>query len=146
LRGKVIGLDTAPLIYFIEAHPDYLPLLRPLFEALDQRDIHIVTSCVTLTEVLVHPLRRQNTQLAAQYRSILLNVPNFSTVAVSVEVAERAAEIRATLGMRTPDAIQLATASSYRAAAFLTNDFRMPSLPDLPVMTLEQLKAGVPKA
>jgi len=35
LQGKVVGLDSAPLIYFIEEHPAYLPLIRPFFESLD---------------------------------------------------------------------------------------------------------------
>jgi hypothetical protein len=35
LRGTVVGLDTAPLIYFSEENPTYLPLVRPFFEAAD---------------------------------------------------------------------------------------------------------------
>jgi hypothetical protein len=44
-------LDTAPLIYFIEKHPIYLPLLLPFFEAVERGDIQVVTSTLTLTEV-----------------------------------------------------------------------------------------------
>lgn len=57
LRGTVVGLDTAPLIYLIEEHPVYLPYVRPFFEAADKREFRIVTSILTLTEVLVHPMR-----------------------------------------------------------------------------------------
>lgn len=60
LRGTAVGLDTAPLIYFIEKHPTYLPLLLPFFEAVDHGDIQVVTSTLTLTEVLVHPYRDAN--------------------------------------------------------------------------------------
>jgi hypothetical protein len=28
LKGKIVGLDTAPLIYYIEENPKYLPLTR----------------------------------------------------------------------------------------------------------------------
>jgi hypothetical protein len=70
-RGHVVGLDTAPLIYFIEENPAYMPLVRPFFEAAD-RGFQIVTSILTLTEVLVHPLRRVDPRLADQYRRILL--------------------------------------------------------------------------
>ncbi len=38
LRGEIIGLDTAPLIYYIEENPKYLPTLQPFFEALDRRE------------------------------------------------------------------------------------------------------------
>jgi len=54
LRGTIVGLDTAPLIYFIEENPSYLPRVRPFFEAIDRGDIQVVTSVLTLTEVLVH--------------------------------------------------------------------------------------------
>jgi predicted nucleic acid-binding protein len=58
LYGQVVGLDTAPLIYFIEKHHIYLPLVRPFFEAVERDDIQVVTSTLTLTEVLIRPLRQ----------------------------------------------------------------------------------------
>ena len=57
LRGSVVGLDTAPLIYLIEENSIYLRVVRSFFEAADQGEFQIVTSMLTLTEVLVHPLR-----------------------------------------------------------------------------------------
>ena len=39
-----------------------------------------VTSTLTLTEVLVHPLRSGNVELAGQYRDILLDQENLITV------------------------------------------------------------------
>ena len=53
LRDKVVGLDTAPLIYFIEDHPTYAQRLTAFFEDVDHGRIRVVTSVVTLTEVLV---------------------------------------------------------------------------------------------
>ena len=55
-RGKTVGIDTAPLIYYIEDHLTYAELLAPFFEAVTTGEIRIVTSTVTLLEVLVHPL------------------------------------------------------------------------------------------
>jgi len=48
LRGATVGVDTAPLIYFIERHPVLRPKLRPFFEAADRREFRLVTSVVTL--------------------------------------------------------------------------------------------------
>ena len=110
LGGRTVGLDTAPLIYFIEEHPTYLPVVRGFFEAADRGIFKIVTSVLTLTEVLVHPLRAGNHELAGQYRRILLEARNISTLPVSEAIAERAAGLRVQFGLRTPDAIQLATA------------------------------------
>ncbi len=55
LYGATIGLDTAPLIYFVEEHPVYLPQVDPFFEAMGRGDIEVVTSTLTLLEVLVRP-------------------------------------------------------------------------------------------
>ena len=55
LSGKTIGLDTAPLIYFMEEHPFYLEFVHPFFQALDRGDFIVVTSTITLLEVLVYP-------------------------------------------------------------------------------------------
>ena len=55
LRGAVVGPDTAPLIYYIEENPDYAGVVQPFFEAIDRGEVHVVTSTVTLLEVLVHP-------------------------------------------------------------------------------------------
>ncbi len=79
LLGHTVGLDTAPLIYFIERNPLYLPLVRPFFEAVEHGDIDIVTSTITLTEVLIHPLRQGNTALARQYSRILLAASHVQT-------------------------------------------------------------------
>lgn len=37
LRGQTVGLDTAPLVYFIEKHPERAAKLRPFFAAAERR-------------------------------------------------------------------------------------------------------------
>lgn len=64
---KVVCLDTAPLIYFIEGHSVYQPILAGLFDFNDKGGFSFVTSTVTLLEVLVKPLREGQTGLAKQY-------------------------------------------------------------------------------
>ncbi len=73
LHGKTIGLDTAPLIYFIEENPTYIETVRHFFEAMEKGGFMVVTSTITLLEVLVHPLRNNNRNLATEDRDILLN-------------------------------------------------------------------------
>lgn len=139
LFGQTVGLDTAPLIYFIEKHPVYLPLLQPFFEAVERGDIEIVTSALTLTEVLVHPLRQGDTRLARQYSRILLNASHVKTLAISPAIAIEAAHLRASQGYKTPDAIQLATAQNGHATFFLTNDEARAKTPGLQVVVLKHL-------
>ncbi len=95
LQGQVVGLDTAPLIYLMEQNQAYLGLVRAFFGALSRGEFQVVTSTLTLTEVLVHPLRSGNVELAGQYRDILLDQENLITVPISVEIAEVAAQLRA---------------------------------------------------
>ena len=47
--------------------------MRLFFRTLNQGDFMVVTSVVTIPEVLVYPLRQGNTTLAQQYRDILFN-------------------------------------------------------------------------
>ena len=140
LQGKVVGLDTTPLIYFIEENSNYLELVNPFFEAMNSGEFIVVTSVVTLLEVLVHPFQQGNTKLAYQYRNILLNATNLNTLMLSQDIAEIAAQLRATNNIRTPDAIQMATAIYAGASFFLTNDIRLPSTPKLKVLLLDELK------
>ena len=141
LQGQVVGLDTAPLIYFIEQNPTYLEMMRLFFRTLNQGEFRVVTSVVTLPEVLVYPLRQGNRILAQQYRDILFNAEGLTTIQVSPDIAEVAAQLRAVHNLRTPDAIQMATAICEGASFFLTNDARLPSLPGLKVLLLEGLRA-----
>lgn len=103
LQGKTVGLDTAPLIYFIEENPAYIEMVRLFFEAMDKGDFLVITSTVTLLEVLVHPLRYNNRELATEYRDILLN-SRLMTLEVSNAIAEQATGLRAVYNIRTPDA------------------------------------------
>ena len=139
LRGKVVGLDTTPVIYFIEERAPFLDVVEPFFEAMDRGEFSVVTSTVTLLEVLVHPLRRRDTRLARQYREILLGAKGLTIIPLSPEIAQEAARQRAERNLRTPDAIQIATAIKAGAAAFVTNDSRLSPTPGLPVLLLDEL-------
>jgi predicted nucleic acid-binding protein len=141
--GTFVGLDTAPLIYFAERHPYYLPLVRPFFLAVERGDIEAVTSTVTLTEVLVHPFRQGNHVLAERYSRILLNSKNLKTIPVTTEIAAEAAQIRASHRLKTPDALQIATARLADATAFLTNDDRFASIPGIEIILLDKLLSAL---
>jgi predicted nucleic acid-binding protein len=139
LYGTIIGLDTAPLIYFVEKHPKYLPLVYPFFQAVERGDLQVVTSTLTLTEVLVHPYKRGDMAAVKQYSQMLLNTRNIETLPVSPEIATEAARLRAAFGLKTPDSIQLATAKIGSATSFFSNDNRIAAVPGLELVLLEGL-------
>lgn len=139
LQGQIVGLDTAPLIYFIEQNTAYLELVRTFFQAMNRGEFQVVTSTLTLTEVLVQPLRVGNTALANEYRNIILDQENLTVLPISTEIAEIAAQLRANRNFRTPDAIQIATSLQAGATYFLTNDARLTDVPNLEILILNNL-------
>jgi predicted nucleic acid-binding protein len=140
LKGQIVGMDTAPLIYFIEENPTYVKFVDPFFEAIERNEVTVVTSMVTLLEVLVVPIRLKKDSLSKKYRDLLFKSKGLSTVPVTQEIAEEAARLRSIYSsMRTPDAIQIATAMKERASCFLTNDARLPSLSGLKMLQLDEL-------
>ena len=117
LKGAVVGLDTAPLIYYIEVNPACIAILDPFFDALDAAELTVVTSFITLLEVLVQPLQRGDVNLADRYRNVLLRSAGLASLPMTQDVVEEAARLRAVHNMRTADAIQMATAIKAGAPA-----------------------------
>ena len=137
-RGAVVTLDTAPIIYYFQDHPVYAPLFAPVFEAADRGDLNIVISAVSLTEVLTGPLQANNEALTARYRETLTRSPGWELRPVDEEVAASAARLRAEYKLRTPDAIQVATAIASRSHALITNDRRLRKVVGILVLVPDQ--------
>ncbi|MDR3212036.1 MAG: PIN domain-containing protein [Planctomycetota bacterium] len=134
-----MSLDTAPLVYFIGKNPAFHTRLRPFFQALQQGDFTVVISAITITEVLVYPIRHGDAKLALLYRDILLNAEHMRIIPVTGEIAEMASKLRASHKILTPDAIQLATASVMQVDFFLTNNKALPVLPKPTILVLDNL-------
>ena len=137
--SKTVFLDTAPLIYFIEGHSIYQPILSRLFDFNDKGGLLFVTSSVTLLEVLVKPLREGQTAISKQYRDILTTAPGIELFDITSAIVEQAAQLRAKYNLRTPDAIQLATSIELGADYFLTNDNRFKGVIEATVVTVSEL-------
>jgi predicted nucleic acid-binding protein len=137
LRDLRICIDTAPIIYFIEKHPKYLNLIRPVFAQINAGKIEAITSTITLLEVLVQPIRRNNNSLAERYREILLHSEGLTTFEILHEVSEMSSKLRAKYSIKTPDAIQIAVGLVYGAEKFITNDPALKKVSDINVLVLD---------
>ncbi len=137
---SLLTFDTAPIIYFVEANPKYDALVTAIFQRVEDAEITGITSVISLCEVLVHPIRNQNHVLKQRYLDILQNSPNFFTKFINASTAERAAELRAAYNLRTPDALQIATALENGCNAFLCNDKDLKRVTELQIFILDELE------
>ena len=136
-----IGVDTCVFIYFMEENPQFLPVIEPLFEEADAGTRELVTSALTLLEVLVVPYRAGDASLAGRYEQLLTNSRGIRIVELSRDQLRDAAQLRAAANIRTPDALQLAAAARYGCTAFVTNDRRLPAVRGTRVLQLADYAA-----
>jgi len=139
IKSQTLFLDTAPLIYFIEGGTAYQTNLKKLFAAFDKGDFFILTSTLTILEVLVQPLKLNRQDLVDQYRQILSPASGIEIIEMTSAITYRAAELRAKYGLKTPDSIQVGTALEYGAKYFLTNDIRLKTVKEIKTITPQEL-------
>jgi predicted nucleic acid-binding protein len=131
-----VGVDTSIFIYFIEEHPQFLPVLQPFFREVDKGRKELVTSALTLLEVLVVPYRSGDHLLAERYEALLTQSRGVRVADISRDHLRAAAQLRAATGVKTPDALQLVAALAAGCGAFLTNDRAFPTVPGLRILQL----------
>ena len=136
LGGGPIGIDTAAFIYFIEENQRFSATIAPLFQAADAGELELIASALTLLEVLVVPYRAGNIELAERYEAILTRSRGVRMIDLTRDHMRLAAQLRATMTITTPDALQLAGCLASRCSAFVTNDRRLPTIPGLRIIQL----------
>jgi predicted nucleic acid-binding protein len=137
-KHKIIGLDTAPFIYYIEDVAPYADLLDPVFSLVENHALRAVTSAVTFAEILTKPFTDKNFPLADEIKFTLKSFSSLSVASIDEKLAETAALIRARYSIRLADALQLAAAIQAEATLFLTNDKRMKKLDAVQVLILSE--------
>ena len=138
-RHRRIGLDTSVFIYQLEANPKYLPLTDHIFSWLEQPDSKAVTSAITMAELLVQPYRESDDQLVDEFYSLLLTYPNLDWIATNLEIADVAARLRAVHRLKTPDALQAATATLASVTGLITNDSVFERVETFETLVLDRL-------
>lgn len=135
-RHEIIGLDTAPFIYYIEDVSPYADLLHPVFSLLENHALRAVTSTITIAEILTKPFADKNFSLADEIKFALKSYSALSVASIDEKLGEVAALIRARYTIRLPDALQVAAAVQGEATLFLTNDKRTKKFDALQVLLL----------
>lgn len=115
--------DTNLFIYLFE---DYGPLSKTVVQLrskmLDRGD-QLLTSTLTLGEILVKPTERRDSELCRKYERAISGTATM--IAFDVKAAKVYAGLRLERSLKAPDAIQLACASSANVDLFVTNDERL---------------------
>lgn len=134
-------LDTAPVIYFVEQHPQYFVAVREVFELLQNNLLMGVASPITLAESLVRPYSLGQTQLQQDFIELITENNNIEFVLIDKQnVILEAAQIRARYNIQLPDAFQIAVALAAKCDLFLTNDAILKRITELRVLVLEDFK------
>ncbi len=81
-----------------------------------------MTSAISMTELLVPGYREADQTRVDNFYLLLTTFPGLTWCPATVRIADMAAQFRATHRMKTPDALQAATAVDARAMGFVTND------------------------
>jgi uncharacterized protein len=115
--------DTNLFIYFLEGNNQLSVDTRRLRKSMLARGDQLLTSALTLGEVLVKPLERGDRVLTAKYEDAITKTA--SLLPFDAKAAWKYAEIRLDRSLRAPDAVQLACAASANIDLFVTNDRRL---------------------
>jgi predicted nucleic acid-binding protein len=118
-EGALLLLDSAPIIYYLEDFAKMGVRYDPLFKAQEAGRIRFAVTPITIGEVLTGPLQVDDEATARRYRAAL---GTWEFVALTPEIAEGAARLRASLRLKLADAFQVASAIAINAAALVTSD------------------------
>jgi predicted nucleic acid-binding protein len=129
----LIYLDTVVAIYSIEGSPVFMARADSRILAALSAGDKSATSDLTRLERSIHPLRRNDAALLANFFYFL---DQTNVLALPPEVYDDAARIRAIHNYSTSDSLHLAAAVAGACDLFLTNDARLAGFPDLSIEIL----------
>lgn len=130
---KTVGLDSNIFSYQFHQDPIFGSSAKQIFDLLSLNKLQAVTSVVTFIEILSV---KASIKEIKELEKLFLRTPNLGIFEVNQTIASEAAKIRREYGFRIPDAIQLATALTQKAQAFVTNDKKLKGFKGLKIILL----------
>ncbi len=135
-----VYLDANCIIYSVEKIEPYAALLQPIWRAAGRGNFSLIGSELLIPETLVKPMQRGDSVLEATFRSLLFHSREFRLLPITTGILEDAARLRATIGLKTPDAIHVATAIEAGCGLFVTNDLGLRRVIGLPMILLSEVR------
>ncbi len=115
--------DTNLFVYLLEDKSEFAERVVSLRERMIERNDELLTSTLTLGEILVKPLEAGDENLARRYEQAI--TAGATIIPFDQPAAYAFAAIRRDRTIQPPDAIQLACASAVGVDLFITNDRRL---------------------
>ena len=125
LRGRKVYLDTNVFIYAVEAVAEYAAAIGALFDLIENGEVAVFTSELTLAESLAKPFEARRNDIVRIYEEMLSPSSWLSVLSVERTILIEAARLQARLVLRLPDAIHVATAAAAGCDVLLSNDRRL---------------------
>jgi predicted nucleic acid-binding protein len=115
--------DTNLFIYLFEGQGPLSRRVVALRESMLTRGDQLLTSTLTMGEILVKPIERGDAELSKKYEETL--AATSLMIPFDLKAAKIYASLRSDRSLRAPDAIQLACAAGAGVDLFITNDTRL---------------------
>ncbi len=128
-------LDACAVIYLIEAKEPFYSTVRQTLQQIvnEHPDTSIAISRLSVLECLVRPLRNQENAAVEQYRTFFAK-QDLQIAELAPEIVEKALWLRVRYNLRTPDALQAASALDLPGEIlFLTGDKSFKKISELNV-------------
>ena len=136
---KRIGIDSNVLIYLLDGTGRLADVAGELIDGIAEGLAEGVLTTLALAEICSGPAQAGEPDLVERYADELRSLENVRLVSLTAEMAVDAAALRGRSGISLADAVHLASAVNAGATAFVTNDRRLKSTPQLAVIYLSQL-------
>jgi predicted nucleic acid-binding protein len=121
--GDTMLLDSAVLICYFKGNESASPVAAHVVDAFVMTGRNRATvSMVTAMELLVYPMQTGDDVLYRQVVFFLSHTPNMDLMPVDFLVAHEAAYVRATLALKPPDALIVATGRVSAVRHLVSND------------------------
>ena len=115
--------DTNLFVYLFEDQGERSARVSKLRDHMEKRGDELLTSALTLGEVLVKPMEEGREDLMRRYEQLITK--GATVLPFGLDAVRIFAKVRQVYKIRPPDAIQLACASAANTHRFITNDKKL---------------------
>jgi len=117
--------DTNLFIHLFEGSGRFSTQVLALRRKMLERGDQLMTSAITLGEILVKPIQNGDAKAVAYYQELIAKTA--AVIRFEEKAALAYARLRADRSLRPPDSMQLACAAAAATDLFITNDVRLHS-------------------